>query len=61
MERRMYGREQRREPRRKGGRKKAGPGGKCLCPECGHKVEHITGKPCFETKCPKCGALMTRE
>ena len=38
-----------------------GPGGKCLCPSCGEKVVHRMGNPCFEQKCPKCGAAMTRE
>jgi transposase len=39
----------------------AGPGGYCICPECGHKIKHVAGKPCNRQKCPKCGAQMTRE
>jgi hypothetical protein len=39
----------------------AGPGGSCVCPNCGEKVSHRLGSPCFEQKCPKCGATMTRE
>ena len=38
----------------------AGPGGDCICPNCGERVSHQTGIPCFEQKCPKCGATMTR-
>jgi len=39
----------------------AGPGGDCVCPSCGERFPHQTGTPCFEQKCPKCGATMTRE
>jgi len=38
-----------------------GPGGSCVCPSCGEKVSHQLGSPCFEQKCSKCGAAMTRE
>jgi len=48
-------------PGRLGGPFAAGPGGYCVCPECGHKIEHVAGKPCNRQKCPKCGAQMTRE
>jgi hypothetical protein len=48
-------------PGRMGGPKAAGPGGHCVCRTCGHRVEHVTGQPCYEKKCPKCGAHMTRE
>ena len=48
-------------PGRMGGPKAAGPEGKCVCPECGHKVSHVVGQPCNEKKCPKCGTMMTRE
>jgi hypothetical protein len=44
-----------------GGGFAAGPGGSCICPNCGEKVAHQLGSPCFEQKCPKCGAAMTRE
>lgn len=30
----------------------------CVCPKCGHEVEHRKGTPCNETECPKCGAIM---
>ena len=39
----------------------AGPGGDCVCPSCGERFPHQTGTPCFEQKCPKCRATMTRE
>jgi hypothetical protein len=38
----------------------AGPGGDCICTNCGGKVPHQLGTPCFEQKCPKCGSAMTR-
>ncbi len=50
-----------RGPGRMGGSKAAGPGGTCVCPNCGHKVKHTAGKPCYERECPKCGSQMTRE
>ena len=50
-----------RGPGRKGGSKAGGPGGLCVCPNCGHKVKHTTNQPCYEMTCPKCGGAMTRE
>jgi hypothetical protein len=43
-----------------GSRAGAGPGGNCVCPNCGEKVPHKQGIPCFDLKCPKCGARMAR-
>jgi len=37
-----------------------GPGGECVCPDCGTKAPHQRGVPCYEHKCPKCGQAMTR-
>ena len=37
-----------------------GPDGECVCPKCEEKTPHQRGVPCYEHKCPKCGALMTR-
>ncbi len=37
-----------------------GPGGNCICSNCGEIVLHQLGMPCFAQKCPKCGAAMTR-
>ena len=37
-----------------------GPGGECICPSCNTKAPHQRGAPCYTTKCPKCGAPMTR-
>ncbi|MFL7894183.1 MAG: hypothetical protein ACK2UM_02515 [Anaerolineales bacterium] len=39
----------------------AGPGGYCVCQNCGTRAEHVAGKPCNQQKCPKCGAQMMRE
>ena len=39
----------------------AGPGGECICPNCGTKTAHRTGIPCYQQKCPKCGSPTTRE
>lgn len=39
----------------------AGPGGNCICPSCGKKMEHKRGVPCNTLECPECGAQMTRE
>ncbi len=50
-----------RGPGRMGGPKAAGPGGNCVCPNCGHKVEHGIGNPCNQQKCPECGTPMIRE
>ena len=38
----------------------AGPGGVCVCHECGYKNSHQAGHPCYRMKCPRCGAVMTR-
>jgi len=43
------------------GARGAGPGGFCICPKCGERIEHERGVPCSTIKCPKCGAKMTRE
>lgn len=37
-----------------------GQGGTCVCPKCGFSVAHKRGVPCYQTKCPKCSAVMTR-
>ena len=37
-----------------------GPGGECLCPNCGHRELHQLRVPCYTSKCPKCGILMVR-
>jgi len=43
------------------GRGRAGPGGFCVCPKCGHKEPHMTGEPCYTKKCPKCDSALARE
>ncbi len=45
----------------RGGGAGAGPGGSCICPQCGMKVPHQPGVPCFQVKCPQCGTNMVRE
>jgi len=37
-----------------------GPGGECLCPNCGYKIPHERGKPCQQETCPECGSKMIR-
>ena len=37
-----------------------GPGGDCICPNCGYREKHKLGTPCYSLKCPKCGTPMTR-
>jgi hypothetical protein len=47
--------------RRMGGtRPGSGPSGECVCPNCGARVSHQTGKPCYNRNCPECGAKMER-
>ncbi len=38
----------------------AGPGGTCVCPACGFRVEHQRGQSCAQTKCPACGQSLIR-
>jgi len=38
-----------------------GGGGNCVCLNCGAKVAHQRGTPCYSMKCPECGGNMTRE
>jgi predicted Fe-Mo cluster-binding NifX family protein len=45
---------------RMGGPSAAGPGGYCVCPQCGEKAPHTRGQPCNQMACPKCGTPMTR-
>lgn len=48
---------------RMGGPFAAGPGGMCVCtnPKCNHEVTHQAGVPCYQQKCPRCGATMVRK
>jgi hypothetical protein len=43
-----------------GNRPGAGPSGDCVCPNCGERVAHQAGIPCYNVNCPKCGAKMAR-
>jgi len=38
-----------------------GQGGTCVCTVCHAEVAHRQGTPCYEMKCPECGAPMSRE
>ena len=38
-----------------------GAPGNCVCPSCNTIVPHHPGIPCYQTKCPKCEAPMTRQ
>jgi ribosomal protein S27AE len=38
-----------------------GSGGNCVCGRCGYVKPHVSGVPCKEERCPKCGAVMLRE
>lgn len=33
----------------------------CVCPECGHKTEHIRGQPCADMTCPECDTRLIGE
>jgi hypothetical protein len=39
----------------------SGPGGQCVCPQCGHTEPHQVGKRCIDLTCPKCGSKMIKE
>ena len=43
-----------------GNRPGAGPSGDCICPNCGERLAHQAGIPCYNVSCPKCGAKMAR-
>jgi DNA-directed RNA polymerase subunit RPC12/RpoP len=47
--------------RNQGNRPGAGPTGVCICPNCGKKVVHQQGIPCYNINCPDCGVKMVRE
>lgn len=47
--------------RNAGNRAGSGPGGYCICPNCGEKVTHRVGIPCYSINCPKCKSRMIRE
>ncbi|MHA1116659.1 MAG: 4Fe-4S binding protein [Candidatus Heimdallarchaeaceae archaeon] len=46
--------------RGRGGGFGLGTGGACICPVCGARASHTRGVPCFQSRCPQCGAPMTR-
>jgi len=64
----LFGRGRRRSGRNseegrgrgQGGKPGSGPSGECVCPKCGHKVQHQVGQRCMDLPCPKCDTLMVR-
>jgi len=38
-----------------------GPGGVCICPQCGFETPHQSGVPCMQVKCGRCGSPMNRK
>jgi predicted Fe-Mo cluster-binding NifX family protein len=44
----------------RGGGRGLGPAGACVCINCGTRVPHQAGVPCFEHQCPRCGGGMRR-
>jgi len=38
-----------------------GPGGNCICPNCGAAMSHQHGVPCYQMKCAQCGTPMMRQ
>ena len=38
-----------------------GPGGDCVCPECGYKIPHQRGAPCSSLQCPNCKINLERK
>ena len=54
------GRGEGRGGRMGGTRPGAGPSGECVCPNCGVKIPHQAGIPCYDMSCPECGAKMVR-
>ena len=46
--------------RMRGTRPGAGSGGDCVCPNCGARMPHQIGTPCYNLSCPECGTKMVR-
>jgi cation diffusion facilitator family transporter len=38
-----------------------GPGGYCVCSQCGYKIEHKPGTPCSALNCPHCNVNLERQ
>ncbi len=46
--------------RMRGNRSGADPRGECLCPNCGARISHQAGHPCYNLSYPECEAKMVR-
>ena len=33
----------------------------CICPQCGYRIPHIQGKPCYMEICPDCHVPLMRD
>lgn len=40
---------------------RSGPGGVCVCPQCGAKAPHVKGIPCTQVVCSRCEQPMFRD
>lgn len=38
-----------------------GPGGMCICPQCGYTQNHEKGQPCSNLQCPQCKINLERK
>jgi len=38
-----------------------GPGGDCVCPDCGYSIPHQLWIPCNDSRCPHCDTIMERK
>ncbi len=43
------------------GWRRQGPGGCCICSQCGYRIEHQRGIACASLKCPNCDLKLTRD
>lgn len=46
---------------RRNGPYRAGPGGDCVCPNCGYIQPHNRGNPCTDNVCPECNTSLVRK
>ena len=46
--------------RMEGNKPGSGPCGECICFNCGARIPHQIGIPCYSLTCSKCGSKMGR-